>query len=256
MSDLVYQNEIIKKDIECVLFDKDGTLIDIHNYWCSMIALRANFIFNRLAPSYAHRENFIVDLIELMGVDHKKKLMKPEGPVGIKPREYIIRIVTKKLQSLKINAAEDLVSSIFKEVDKYSELHLKDFVKLLPGVRNFLDALKSKDVSINIVSTDITSRAVKSIKCLKLEDYFDNILGGDSVRNVKPNPEIANKIIRKIGCNPEKCVVIGDHPVDILMGDRANVGLSIAVCNGISPRSAFKNLPCKIVKNLELMTVN
>ena len=39
--------EISKVNPEMILFDKDGTLIDIHHYWASMIKLRGALIVNK-----------------------------------------------------------------------------------------------------------------------------------------------------------------------------------------------------------------
>ncbi|SVA64979.1 uncharacterized protein METZ01_LOCUS117833, partial [marine metagenome] len=36
--------EISLDNIKVVIFDKDGTLIDIHHYWASMIKIRASLV--------------------------------------------------------------------------------------------------------------------------------------------------------------------------------------------------------------------
>jgi phosphoglycolate phosphatase-like HAD superfamily hydrolase len=52
---------------------------------------------------------------------------------------------------------------------------------------------------------------------------FDVIIGGDSVKSKKPDPEGLNLILKQSGVSPEDAVLIGDSPVDIETGNRAGV---------------------------------
>jgi len=250
MPDLYLGNKILKKNIKAILFDKDGTLIDIHKYWYSMIRLRSEFIVKKCFTNHKDKNKVKIELMKIMGVDYEHERMKPEGPVGVKPRDFIISLTNQAINTMGGKSTINFVAKIFNDVDEYSELHLKEFVVLLPGVKEFLEKLKKHKVSANIVSTDLTNRAKKSMKILGLSCFFDNIFGGDSVKNAKPSSEIAELVISKTGLYPRDVAVIGDHPVDILMGENASIDLCIAVCNGISPRDVFKELHCEVVNDL------
>ena len=47
MTDLFVNDECVLEDVELILLDKDGTIIDIHHYWGSMLKERAQLIVNR-----------------------------------------------------------------------------------------------------------------------------------------------------------------------------------------------------------------
>ncbi len=83
-----------------------------------------------------------------------------------------------------------------------------------------------------------------------MKSYFKEIIGGDTVKNAKPSPDLAKLALSKIGCKPENAVVIGDHSVDILMGIGAGIGVNIGVLNGISRKENFYRCDCTMVENL------
>ena len=63
-------------------------------------------------------------------------------------------------------------------------------------------------------------RILKSLDGL---EYFQEIIGGDSLKTKKPNPEGLILILKKLHVSPDKTVLVGDSPVDIETGRRAGV---------------------------------
>ena len=55
---------------------------------------------------------------------------------------------------------------------------------------------------------------------------------------------------------PNKVVVIGDHPVDVQMGENINSGLNIGVLTGISNSTMFSGLNCVVIKDLSCIEIN
>ena len=45
----------IIRDIDLVIFDKDGTLIELYHYWSQMVALRARLICEALGLGAEHQ---------------------------------------------------------------------------------------------------------------------------------------------------------------------------------------------------------
>ena len=56
---------------------------------------------------------------------------------------------------------------------------------------------------------------------LGIKDWFDIVVGADSVSKGKPDPEPVLTILRKLGWNANDTLVIGDADVDIMMGNAA-----------------------------------
>jgi len=254
MSKLLIDNDVVFDNLEAVIFDKDGTLIDVHHYWSSMIKIRASLIAKKwlLGQTRVEVENFLVDV---MGVDLSTGRMKPNGPVGVKSREYIVDTVTNTLRLREVDVDKEEIEGIFLEADRKTSKDILPLLKLLPGVENLLVSLEKCGVTMIVASTDVTSRTKIAMKALKIDHFFSEIFGGDSVKRTKPSPDLVIKAIKKCNLVPNKIVVIGDHPVDIEMGLSAHSGLNIGVLTGLSNIASFNGLNCIVIDNLRKITL-
>lgn len=238
-----------------VMFDKDGTLIDIDHYWGSMIRLRAK----RLTEFYFKKHPMVnavpALMMEAMGFDLRSGKLKPNGPVGVKPRSHIVSVVSEVAKSLDMALEVEDIEKVFFDVDCETSENMLPLLRLLPGVEFLLNELKRNGISTALVSTDITSRAFAAMKALKIDGLFDVILGGDSVQKTKPSPDLALTALAYCSASPSKAIVIGDHPVDIEMGQKAGCQINIGVLNGISSPESFLNTDCVLVKNLTHLSV-
>ncbi len=246
MSSLSINRKVVSLDIEAIIFDKDGTLIDVHHYWSSMIKMRAALIVEKWF-SDVDSDKIQFDLIDAMGVYLTSGKIKPNGPVGIKPRSFIVDVAAQIVRLNKKNVTNDEIEAIFLQVDQETSDDILPLLKLLPYVTQLLDELHQCGVTIMLATTDITSRARIAMKALGIEHFFSEIIGGDAVKSTKPSPDLASIVIEK--CNVDKCktVVIGDHPVDIQMGISAETGYNIGVLTGLSDVNAFNELDCFVV---------
>lgn len=94
-------------------------------------------------------------------------------------------------------------------------------VKPFEEVIDTLNRLHAEGKTMAVAS----SRQHESLDIL-VEDFgianlFSVIVGGDDVTKAKPNAEPVNLILSKLGFNPHQALVVGDAPVDILMGRNA-----------------------------------
>lgn len=251
MSDLLINNKIVLSDVEAIIFDKDGTLIDIHHYWFSMLEIRASLIVDK----YHLNDKVKVELMDAMGVDIQTGKIKTDGPVGIKPRPFIVGVATEVLNFNNVSVGLEDIEDLFLEVDNLTSNNILPLLKLLPGVEQLLESLSQCSISIMMATTDMTMRARLAMKALNIEYLFSEIIGGDEVDSVKPSPDLVLKIIERRGVNQVRTVVIGDHPVDIKMGKAAKVGCNIGVLTGLSNADLFSDLDCFVVESLENIEV-
>jgi len=240
---------------EMVLMDKDGTLIDIHHYWSSMIRLRAARIVKVWFKGRGDSDDVMARLIDAMGVNLATGRMKPEGPVGVKPRPFIVQVATSVVQQAGVEMDEARMESLFAEIDQQTATDPLPLLRLLPGASDFLKQLSALGIAAAVVSTDITHRATWAMQALKIDQYFRVIVGGDAVAHTKPAGDLAQAALAHGAHSARHSLVIGDHPVDIQMGMNAGLFQGIGVLTGLSDCSAFKNLDCVTVPDLTHLAV-
>lgn len=252
---ILIDGKVVHTSPKIVLFDKDGTLIDIHHYWASMIRIRAEKITKQWFASVVNTQKIKNDLLSAMGIDLHSGRIKSDGPVGIKPRSFIVNVAADIVRNEGCDITNIQMEKLFAEVDDATSYELLPLLKVLPGVESLLSKLQQSGIQSIVVSTDITSRAQKAMEVLKLNHYFTEIIGGDQVENTKPASDLADLALARANCPAESAIVIGDHPVDILMGENAGIDLNIGVLTGLSDLSAFKEHKCYVVSDLQSIEV-
>jgi HAD superfamily hydrolase (TIGR01509 family) len=177
-----------------------------------------------------------------------------------------INFVSEKLNYKKFGYEEvkravgkgdiQLIKTLFK--DKYKIAHslykenylnfLKNNVKVIDGVFDFLEELKRRKIKI----AGATNRAEFSLKDLlketDLEKYFDLVLCADDVKQPKPNPEIILKIVDYFRVEKKEVFYVGDMDIDYETGKNAEVDTYI-VTTGSSSKSDFEKYDSVLIFN-------
>lgn len=109
-------------------------------------------------------------------------------------------------------------------------------VALFPGVKETLQNLKKKGYLLSIASSRTTRTMVQMLEEKELVSLFSLFIGVTEVQNAKPHPEPVLKTLETLEVPAPEALVVGDMPVDILMGSRAGAR-TCGVTYGNSTRS-------------------
>jgi len=92
--------------------------------------------------------------------------------------------------------------------------------KLLPGVKNKLKELKKKNFTLGIVTSKKQEMAKRITKILKINKYFNYIIGEtQNIRN-KLDPNLKKILFNKY--SNHNFIIIGDHPKDVMLSNSIN----------------------------------
>ena len=191
----------MKKNIELIMFDLDGTLVDS-------------------LKDIANAGNFTLENFGLM----RKSVQEITSYVG-EGREHLI----EKLLGDNQNFLKEAIS-VFGE---YYKKHASDNSILYPNVKEILEYFKDKKKAV--VSNKNYEEVVSNLKFLAIYDYFENVTGGNEVEYRKPSPFHLYKTMQILHVNKEKSIMVGDMDIDILAGKNAGI-LTCAVTYGVSKK--------------------
>jgi len=221
--------------VQLVIFDKDGTLIELHHYWTEMVRLRARIIRHALGLDDLHETG----MRSVMGADDATGRLRPEGPVGLKKRDIVIGMVAAYLRDQGLGDVEHVCVEAFARADATSAEELERFVRPIAGATALVADLRAHGCRVAVATVDLRARAVIALGNMGLGGAFDLIAGGDEVTHGKPDPEIVELVLARLDVDRAHAVMVGDALNDVRMGQRAGLLASVGVLTGFATATDF-----------------
>ncbi len=197
------------KEITTVLFDFDGTLIQL------------NLDFpNLYQEAYSLIERYGIDISPYRGL-------------------FLIELEEAITASLQRNNPEKArrFQKEMREFLRKREIMAAKEAGVVPGACQTLKRLKKKGIKIGIVTRNC--KEAVEIGLGKNDFVYDLLLTRDDIRPVKPEPHSLEKALKVMKSKPEETIMIGDHPIDIKAGKKVGVK-TVAVLSGKKTKEDFK----------------
>ena len=136
-------------------------------------------------------------------------------------------------------AREDLPAWVKTYRAIFDELKTKIIPGLFPHVKETLEALHARGYVLTVASSRLSLSLNDFLRDMGIAPFFSYVLGADNVSAAKPDPEPVLKTLRDLHFRADEALVVGDMPVDILMGKRSGA-FTCGVTYGNSDREALK----------------
>ena len=241
----------IFKEIELIIFDKDGTISDSHSFWLEIIKRRSQIICSKYKL-----DTSMFNLLQIaMGADLVQNKLSPKGPVAIEGRTKVIEEVIKTLYKNNITVKEKDIIDLMKIVHESFAKDAHQFVKPIKSACNFIDTLPIDKVKIALVTSDSSRNAKIMLNKINLRNKFDLILGGDANLGTKKSGGPAKYVCKKLGIPAKKTLAIGDAEMDFLMSRNADLAACILVATGQIPIQVLKKVSPYTIPNLDYLNL-
>jgi phosphoglycolate phosphatase len=229
-------------EVEAILFDKDGTLLDFVHTWGAWTRHMREHFSARLEQ----RGLEPLTLEELGGEwgislrpDGSAAGYDRNGPLSMGTLTELLTLLGAcgYRRGLSWAEARIAVRDSWKHADR--ELDQERAALALPGVPELLAACRATGIPIAVVTADETAAAVKHLSWLGLDGYFAEIIGTDQVDRGKPFPDMVELACSRLGIDVSRVAVIGDTNGDMRMAKAAGAAAAI----GLAAGAAVQELP-------------
>lgn len=227
----LYTDKWALDNIKAVLFDKDGTFINSHIYWGEIIKRRIHAVMQH----FEIKEDLFDSLCSSLGLDTKTGLLIKEGPIAIFSREVVVTSLINKLKECGVSSNSSTIEEIFKKVHENFLPDIYNYVKIIEDAKILFDKLKSVEIKLAVVTSDMHANTDAILKHLGLEKYFDLVIGKDDCSKAKKTGEPAKIALKKLNVKAENTISVGDAEMDYLMAKNAGLKGSILVATGQTP---------------------
>jgi putative hydrolase of the HAD superfamily len=184
-------------DIDAVLFDLDGTLLDRRRSFEQFVRGQWKRLVDLLQT--VDREQYVHTLIEL-------------DCDGYAPRKELFTGMLARFD-LPDGLSENLLSDY--------RTGFPAACLLFPDAARTLSSLRASGLKLGLITNGSVRMQSGKLECLALSPLFDTILISDGEGVSKPNPEIFRRALERLNTNAAQAVFVGDHPDVDVAGARA-----------------------------------
>ena len=198
------------KDIEAVVFDKDGTLVGGINLWKKIFSYQMKAA-EELGLNIKEIASKIFGASDALAYSPLVTFHASEAPILMATAIWLVY----KLPWFKCKEyGEKIIESGAKMISK-EELY-EPLPYAIPAIEFF-----SKIVPVCIATSDSRENTIEMIKYLNLKNKIKCIVTSDEVKNGKPDADILLRISELLATDTQKILSVGDNEIDVETAKRA-----------------------------------
>lgn len=224
-------------DISCVVFDKDGTLMNFEIAWGERIEA-----WIRYMVSAVDGDESLAEAICLMfGIDPISGDIAIDGPIMSSSMEKMITLsagVMYRTSGIPWHEAEAIATEAIEVI--FGAPLSDEEIQPLGDVDATLSKMREAGITIAVATADEREMSEKCLEMLGIRHHISLLMCGDDPLPQKPDPAVMAWIGSELDADPTSILMVGDTINDMLTGRNGNAAGCIAISpNGSNDSSAL-----------------
>lgn len=212
--------------IKAIVFDFDGTLARLNIDFSVMRSSIRRLMTEFRIPNGEFTDLYLLEMIRAGGGYLDEWRPADAAPFRARAHDLVTRI--------EIEAAEEGA--------------------LLDGTRKLLAELADRSIRTGVVTRNCRLAVLKVFP--DIAQQCQVVLTREEVEDVKPHPGHLHAALRTLGVVPGEAVMVGDHPLDILLGKRTGT-FTVGVLTGHSGPEALRSANADLIveKAIDILNI-
>lgn len=236
----------VQREIDCVILDKDGTLIDYHSAWFDRYNDSILDVVNAAGGDPALRKA----ICHALAIDNVNRRFIPDAPNASLPMEDHALMVATLLHQTGIEwqKAEALVEEWM--MPKLTAPIERSSIRSIGNISERLVSWASTGVKLAVVTNDNRASTIADLQTLGIDHLLAAVVSADEGLAAKPAPDGVVHVARSLDVPASRLAMIGDTATDLMAARSAGAGMLIGVRSGLDSASNLATIAHAVVQDL------
>jgi len=214
--------------IRAILFDKDGTLIDVNATW---IPIYREMFMDLFATDIAGAEA----LMAKAGYDKAAERFRAGSILAGGTTRQLVGVLWPDIGEAEVTQKVHLLDR------GYTHLVNDRLIQLMP-LAPILSELRAMGLKLGIGTNDNHLSAIAQMTALGVMEHFEDIIAADTVPVPKPSGNMIKSFAAITGLPPSAIAMVGDNHHDMEEARNGGAGLAVAVLSGNAAHADIAHL--------------
>ena len=216
-------------EVEGVVFDKDGTLVDLDAYWGRAA--------RRWIEMASGGESRLAEVLRReLGYDDARGALLRDGPFSRSTLQDLADLTVRLLVSWGVPSSDAQARA---EAARRAAIAVAGEAPVVPigDVAGTLSRLREAGLRLAVATADDHEAAERGLAALGVRGLIDLVVGGDDDAPPKTDPRLLRWVAARLGTSPSRLLVVGDAELDRRMATEAAGFVAVATGGALHPEA-------------------